>query len=159
MSAGSKTDYFYQTVGFHFLVIFNGLPGVQDVDVRFQSVSGLDVQLDTESVKEGGENRFEHVLPVRTKYSSTLTLKRGLITPEASGLTDWCLRAFSDRVIEPLNTVSVHLLDEEHNVCAKWDVEHVWPKSWKVAELHAERSEVLIEQIELHFNRFTLKNP
>lgn len=156
MATGSKTDYLYQTVGFHFKVIFEGLPGGKEVDVRFQSVSGLDVQLETETIKEGGQNHFEHTVPVRTKFSSTLVLKRGLIPPKASGLTDWCLQAFNDRVVVPLDLVSVHLLDEKHKPCAKWDLEHVWPKSWKVAELNAERSEVLIEQIELHFNRFTL---
>ena len=159
MPANINVDYFYQAVGFHFRVVFEGLPKGKEVDVRFQSVSGLEVQLDTETVKEGGQNFYEHTLPGRTKYSSTLTLKRGLITPTNSGLTDWCIDTFTHRVFVPLETISVHLLDENHTVCAKWDVEHVWPKSWKVAELNAERSEVLIEQLELHFNRFTLKLP
>ena len=60
-------DSFYQTVNFHFKVEFT--LNEEDVDVRFQSVSGLDVTMDTEQVKEGGENRFEHVLPVRRKAS------------------------------------------------------------------------------------------
>ena len=30
---------------------------------------GLSVEYDTEEYKEGGENRFTHKLPVRTKYS------------------------------------------------------------------------------------------
>ena len=157
MATGSRTNYFYQTVGFHFMVIFNGF-GKKSVDVRFQSVSGLDVQMETESIKEGGQNDFEHVVPVRTKYSSAAVLKRGVIPPGNSQLTDWCIRTFQQRKVEPLDLVSVHLLDEDHNVCAAWDLEHVWPKSWKVAELNAERSEVLIEQIELHFNRFTFSS-
>ena len=101
--------------------------------------------MDTETWKEGGENHFEHTLPGRRKFSSPLTLKRGLLTPGKSGLTDWCNNAFVHLKLKPLALVSVELLDENHKVLAKWDLEHVWPKSWKVAELNAERSEVLIE--------------
>src|SRR6516164_3519108 len=146
-------DTAYQTVGFHFMVTFHDLPGAQSEDVRFQSVSGLDADMDTETWKEGGENHFEHTLPGRRKFSSPLTLKRGLLLPGKSGLTDWCCDAFTNLKLKPLDLVSVELLDENHKVLAKWDLAHVWPKSWKVAELNAERSEVLIETLELNFNR------
>ena len=45
-------------------------------DTSFQEVSGLEVQFETEDVVEGGQNRFVHRLPTRTKYSNLL-LKRG----------------------------------------------------------------------------------
>ena len=154
------TTTYYPAVGFHFLVTFEDLPTkATSQDVRFQSVAGLDVQLDTETWKEGGENHFTHELPGRSKFSSSLTLKRGLLRPKQSGITDWCLEAFVDQKITPLKLVTVALLDEEHNVLVKWDVQHVWPKSWKIGELNAERSEVLIETLELNYNRFTYKNP
>lgn len=149
----------YQMVGFHFMVTFHELPNAKSEDVRFQSVGGLDVQLDTESWKEGGENRFTHQLPGRSKFSSSLTLKRGLIRPKESGITGWCLEAFVDLKIKPLALLSVELLDPEHNVLVKWDVHHVWPKSWKIGELNAERGEVLIETLEINYNRFNYKNP
>ena len=50
---------YYPPVGFHFKVEFIGIGN--DNDTRFQSVSGLNVEYDTESFKEGGENRFEHI--------------------------------------------------------------------------------------------------
>lgn len=167
----------YQTVGFHFQVIFEGLPinkeqikpvfvknnvlaekerqETKKLDVCFQSVSGLDVQLETENLKEGGENRFTHQLPGRSQFSSSLTLKRGLIMPEDSAITDWCVEAFVNLKVYPLAVVNVLLLDEKHEPLARWSLQHVWPKSWKVAELNAERSEVLIETLELNYNRFT----
>ncbi|HNP83873.1 MAG TPA: phage tail protein [Nitrospira sp.] len=150
---------YYPAVGFHFQVTFEGLPNTTSQDVSFQSVAGLDVQLDTETWKEGGQNHFTHALPGRSKFSSSLTLKRGLLRPKQSGITDWCLKAFQDLKITPLQVVTVALLDEEHNVLVKWDLEHVWPKSWKIGELNAERSEVLIETLELSYNRFTYKTP
>jgi len=161
----SQIDQFYQTVGFHFSVEFTGL-GLNDqsIDARFQSVTGLDVQFDTETIKEGGENRFEHVVPSRRKYSN-LTLKRGLLSPKsASEVTTWCKHAFDNlfiEIIQPIKPIDlvVTLLNENHDVLMMWDVKHAWPVNWKMGELNAERSEVLIETLELHYNYFTFKAP
>ncbi len=159
MASEPTTDYFYQTLGFHFKVTFEGLPEGTVEDIRFQSVTGLDVQLDTETIKEGGENRFTHTIPGRTNFPSGLTLKRGLLLPGKSGLTKWFHDAFHREQIVPLQTVQVSLLNEDHDVLVKWDLSWVWPKSWKIAEFNAERSEVLIETLELNYNRFEYKKP
>lgn len=145
-----SNDYFFQTVGFHFSVNF---PDLTDFDARFQSVSGLDVEFITETIKEGGENRFEHVVPTRKKYS-TLVLKRGLVAPNhLSKLTDWFNKTFNENKVEPKN-LSIHLLNENHEATMKWEVVHAWPKNWKIGELNAEKSEVLIETMELQYNFF-----
>ncbi len=149
-------DSFYQTVNFHFKVEFT--LNEEDVDVRFQSVSGLDMTMDTEQVKEGGENRFEHVLPVRSK-SSPLILKRGLLKPSASGLTRWLQQAFNDEEFVIIKTVYIKLLNEEHKPLMLWIVNNVWPRSWKMGELNAEQGAVLIETLELNYNRLILSEP
>ncbi len=151
----TEVTFPHPTVGFHFAVTFNGLKE-DGIDARFQSVSGLDVRLDTEEIKEGGENRFTHVVPTRRKYAD-LTLKRGLLSPSAgSAITDWCLKAFEEMKVIPIN-LGVHLLDEQHQILMSWEVRHVRPKSWKVAEFNAERGEVLIETIEMSYNSFSFK--
>jgi phage tail-like protein len=149
-------ENFYQTVNFHFKVEFN--LGKDDIDIRFQSVSGLDSVLDTETVKEGGENRFEHVVPVRRKYGP-LVLKRGLIKPSDSGITTWLKKAFDDENVVPLPTVVIKLLNEQHQPLMSWTVNNVWPRSWKIGELNAEQGGVLIETLELNYNRLLLSNP
>ena len=68
---------YYPPVGFHFKVEVLGLPP-NDNDVRFTEVSGLSVEMGTEEVAEGGENRFVQKYPVRAKYPE-LVLKRGLL--------------------------------------------------------------------------------
>jgi phage tail-like protein len=146
-------DYSYQTVNFHFKVEFN--LGKEDIDVRFQSVSGLDSTLDTEQLKEGGENRFEHVMPVRRKYGP-LTLKRGLIKPSDSGISAWLKKAFDDEEVVPIETVVIKLLNEEHRPLMSWTINNVWPRSWKIGELNAEQGAVLIETLELNYNRLLL---
>lgn len=146
----------YQTVNFHFKVEFN--LGKEDVDIRFQSVAGLDSTIDTESIKEGGENRFEHVVPVRRKYGP-LTLKRGVIRPADSGITTWLQQAFDDEKVLPLATVVIKLLNEEHQPLMSWTINNVWPRSWKMGELNAEQGAVLIETLELNYNRLLFTNP
>ncbi len=153
----------YQSVGFHFSVHFS--PNDRDsVDVKFQSVTGLDSTLDTETLKEGGENRFEHVIPTRRKFGP-LVLKRGLLGPKTSAVTDWLKRTFEG---EPFNiqsqnenfkvidSVTIKLLGEDHQPLMVWTVTNVWPRSWKIGELNAERGEVLIETLELNYNRLLL---
>jgi phage tail-like protein len=152
--AGS--DNFYQTVNFHFKVEFT--LNEEDLDVRFQSVSGLEVSIDTEQVKEGGENRFEHVLPVRGKCSP-LVLKRGLLKPSDSALTRWLQDAFDNESITPIDTVTIKLLNEEHKPLMLWTINNVWPRSWKMAELNAEQGAVLIETLELNYNRLLFSEP
>lgn len=158
---------FHQTVGFHFRVIFEGLKNDKgqpadnsvetSLEMRFQSVSGLDASLETETVKEGGENRYEHVIPVRRKYGP-LVLKRGLLKLNDSALSQWFRRAFEDEKVEPLQHVEIQLLNQDHEPLMLWSAIWVWPKSWKVGELNAERAEVLIETLELNYNRFVFKN-
>jgi phage tail-like protein len=160
---------FYQAVGFHFSVHFSGQDG-KSVDIRFQSVTGLDGTIDTEPIKEGGENRFEHVVPTRRKFGP-LVLKRGLLGPNTSAVSGWLKKIFEEDpfsstgvdevtqanierlVFKVFPTVDIHLLDEDHQVLMKWTTTNVWPRSWKIGELNAERGEVLIETLELNYSR------
>jgi phage tail-like protein len=150
-------DNFYQTVNFHFSVEFSTI-SADSIDVRFQSVSGLNTSFNTETVREGGENRFEHTIPIRTK-AEALVLKRGILKPENSKLTNWLKKAFNEEVLEVIPTVTIMLLGEDHKAIMKWTVNNVWPRSWKVGELNAERGEILIETLELNYNRLIFENP
>ncbi len=142
---------YYPPVGFHFQVNFTGLKA-DDRDAHFQSVSGLDVTMQTENIKEAGENRFEHELPVRTNYSD-LTLKRGFY--KGSGLIDWINQAFQNLAFEPVD-LQVVLLNEDHEPLVTWDVKHAWPKKWTFSDLNAMQGEVFIETLQLHYNYFTV---
>jgi phage tail-like protein len=150
----------YQAVGFHFAVHFSAGDG-NSVDIRFQSVAGLDSSIDIETIKEGGENRFEHVIPTRRKFGP-LVLKRGLVGPISSPIANWLKRTFEGEPFDlstgkedfqVIDTVIIDLLGEDHQPLMSWTVTNVWPRSWKIAELNAERSEVLIETLELNYNR------
>ena len=151
----------YSPVGFFFEVIFQGTYDEKKLDqdiveTRFQSVTGLSVDMQTETLKEGGENRFEHVLPVRTKYDP-LVLKRGLV--KNSNMIKWFMDAILNFDIQPM-TLLVKLLhidkaDPDKPVpLMTWVVVNAWPKKWSVSEFNAEQNSLAIESIELHYSYF-----
>lgn len=140
---------YYPPLGFHFKVEFNNIQG----ETEFQAVDGLMVELETEQVTEGGENRFKHVLPVRSKYPN-LVLKRGLFTD--SDLIKWCREALEDMVIEPTD-ITISLLNEKHEPLMTWNVVHAYPIKWSVAGFNAEESKLVVETIELTYNYFKLQ--
>src|SRR4051812_44187040 len=132
--ASPSSGGYYPPVGFHFKVEFHGLGN--DNDCRFQSVAGLNVEYDVESFKEGGENRFEHKLPVRTKYGD-LSLKRGMLTD--SKVIGWFLKAFQEREFKPVD-VFISLLNEKHTSIRTWQVHKAWPKKWSVSDFNAQEN-------------------
>lgn len=147
-------QHYYPPPSFHFKVIFN-IPGTGNVkgnEIFFRSVSGLDVELETEKVKIGGENRYEYELPKRAKYHD-VTLKRGLLVKN-SIIQKWILDTMNLRVI-PAN-VQIMLLNEKHKGLMTWNLQHVWVKKWSFSDLDADKSEIMVETMILRYNSFTL---
>ncbi len=141
----------YPPVSFHFKVEFTGLPS-QEADVQFQSVAGLSVDIETEEFAEGGENRFKHKFPVRTKFPN-LVLKRGMV--KDTELIKWCRNAIESFQFEPID-LTVKLLNEEQEPMVTWNVVHAYPVKWNLSDLNAEENKIAIETIELAYNYFTL---
>lgn len=147
------TDY-YPPWSFYYRVEFT-FPGKtsKSNDIQFQSMSGLTVEYDMEEFKEGGENRFTHRLPVRTKYSD-IVLKRGLLTD--SDITAWFLAAFQKRVFSPVN-LSVILMNEKGDPLRTWNVRHAIPRKWSVSDFNANENAIAIETLELSYREFSVQ--
>jgi phage tail-like protein len=142
---------YYPPWGFYYKVEFS--ISKDKNDARFQTVSGLSVEYDMEEYKEGGENRFTHKLPVRTKYAD-MVLKRGMVTDSA--VIAWCLDAFSARTFVPAD-VNVILMNEKGQPLRTWKVAHAIPKKWLVSDLNANDSAIVIETMELSYRYFTIQ--
>ena len=136
--------------GFHFLVTFELFPQTP-FDVRFQDVSGLSMSMATETISEGGENRFQHKLPTRASFSD-ITLKRGLFVH--TELYKWCKKAIEDFEFQPLNLV-ISLLDENHIPVHVWRVFNAIHTKWELSSFNAEKNEVVIETMVITYNYFT----
>jgi phage tail-like protein len=145
-----QTIDYYPPLSFYYSVKF-GISEEKN-DARFQSVSGLSVEYDYETFKEGGENRFEHKLPVRTKYAD-LVLKRGMLIDSA--VLKWFLDAFNNRVFQPTD-ISVVLMNEKSQPLRTWNVVHAIPKKWLVSDLNANENAIVIETLELTYRYFSI---
>jgi phage tail-like protein len=143
-------DY-YPPWGFYYRVEFS--ISKEKNDARFQSVSGLSVEYDYETIKEGGENRFEHKLPVRTRYGD-MVLKRGMLTD--SGVITWFLAAFRDRQFEPAD-MNIVLMNEAGEPLRTWKIAGAIPKKWLVSDLNSGENAVVIETLELTYRYFTIQ--
>lgn len=145
----SKVGTNYPPVGFHFKVEFK-LNGVLEGDARFQEVSGLTAELGIEELNEGGENRFSHRLPTRSKYGN-LVLKRGML--KDSKLIEWFRDAVENFEFKPAD-VLVTLLNEEHKPLVGWSFVKAWPVKWVVSDFKAQEGSIVVETIELAYNYF-----
>jgi len=151
---------YYPPVGFHFKVEFIGVSGLDsDEGQRFQDVSGLSFEIETEALKEGGENRFEYKLPKRAKYPN-LVLKRGLLNNLV--LIDWINSAMSTYFnffvydFKPAD-IMITLLDEADQPVAIWNVVQAYPVKWSVSDFKASENSIVVETIELAYQYFERK--
>ncbi len=142
---------YYPPPGFHFTVVFIGIIGVTENDIGFQSVSGMNAEMDTIDLIEGGENRFIHKLPTRAKYPN-LILKRGML--KDSGLIKWFKDAVENHKFDPI-TVNVSLLNELHVPLATWNFIGAYPVKWEISNFDATRNEVVLDTIEIAYKYFT----
>lgn len=143
----------YPLTGFHFLVSFEIFPQLLN-DLSFQEVTGLTTDVNLDTYNEGGENRFVHRLPGRTKYTD-LVLKRGMAL--VSGITAWCLDAIENFNYQPTNLI-VSLLNEQHLPVSSWYVINAIPIRYEISGLNADQSQVVIESMTLRYEYYKTLN-
>lgn len=152
----------YPSVGFHFLVRFEGIGqslsvgpvsvSTADIDTRWTEVNGLNTEMSTEELSEGGENRFVHKLPVRAKYPN-LVLKRGYFSSLPSPLMTWAKDAIANFDIKPCQ-VQVMLLNELHVPAQIWSFTNAYPVKMSMGDFKAVDNNYLIESLELTYQFF-----
>jgi phage tail-like protein len=111
----------------------------------FTGCSGLSLEFDTVSFKEGnGSMIIERKRPGKPKYSEVV-LKRGFTADKA--LYDWF-----DEVVEasgptPYKTGSVVIYGRDQNEVARFSLEECWPSKLSVSDLSAKSDDVMIEEL------------
>ena len=142
----------YPPVSFYFEAKIDGASGAQ---ASFAEVSGLDAEREVFEIKEGGENRFTHRLPGRTKYSN-LVLKRGIVWA-GSPLYDWCKDVLETTLARPITPkdIIVSLLDTKGLPLMTWNVATAWPVKWQIAGFKAKDNEIAMETLEFAFAQMT----
>ena len=117
----------------------------------FNEVSGLEMKVATEPLKEGGQNEYTHQLPGRVEYGN-LVLRRGYaITNE---LMSWCLKMMNraGATIERKN-VTVSLVapggSQGYTTVMSWTFRNAYPVKWSGPSLKSGDNSIAFESLDL----------
>jgi phage tail-like protein len=137
-------------LGFRFSVFFfAGGTQANAFDILFQKVSGIGATVRTSPREEGGQNLFMQQLPDRIEHDN-LVLERGLIVD--SPLTTEFLETLTLFRFAP-SDVLVTLLNEASLPLMSWLFIKAYPVRWSIGDLDAQSNTVVIERLELAYQR------
>jgi phage tail-like protein len=127
---------------------FNFLVEVQGILVGgFSACSGLQVQTETITYREGGRNDYLHQFAGPTTYPP-LVLKHGLtLLNHVGGLWAWHQEVVQETIVRRSGTI--YLLDKTRIPVMWWDFKNALPTKWTGPELSADSNTVAIESLEL----------
>jgi len=131
---------------FRFLVEIGGLP-----DIAFSEVSIGSITIDVIEYRAGSEPTHVRKLPGLTRYGD-VTLRRGIVCSGVAGALDlyqWISEVVAGNMGTARRTVTIVVLDEGGNECARFKVLNAWPMKYHVSDLDGRGHEVLIESLEL----------
>jgi phage tail-like protein len=126
-------------LGFNFLVEIDGL-----TVGGFSEVSGLEVNIDVQAMREGGVNEYMRQIVGGAKHPN-IVLKRGLTDDDA--LWNW-QRDVARGKIQRKNG-SVVLRDPQGNEKWRWNFQSAYPVKWHGPDFKAGTAEVSIEILEI----------
>jgi len=138
-------------MAFQFTVSVGTRNGTQVIG-GFSDVSGLTAETEVETLRVGGLNNAEVMLPGPTKFPSRLILKRGLGDPAM--LWNWYLKIIGGAIER--EDVTVELRSSDGQQQSAWTFSEACPVKWIGPELHAGTSAVAFESIELVHKGFVL---
>ena len=143
----------YPVPGFYFKVLVVGIAPTTD-DCSFQEVSGIDVELQTESIEEGGGNSHTWQVPKNMRYSN-LVLKRGVL-PAVSFLSTWVQLVMASDFTDPISpkNIVVTLNNENGIPLYAWGFANAYPVKWSIAAMDSTKNDILAETIEFQYQYF-----
>jgi len=143
----------FPPASYRFLVSFLHLGILPNpLDIGFQTVSGISSQVETQEIREGGENIFRQSLPTQITYSN-LVLTRGMVIGSPLNLDLFV--QFSTMNFMP-GTVLVILLGNTFaglGPVAGWSCQQAYPVKWEISDLDGSKNAVVIEKMELAYSR------
>ena len=137
MATGARGDPY---LSFRFTVEIGG-----HVVAGFSEVSGLALETEVETFREGGVNHYEWQLAGATKFASRLVLKRGL--GDIDALWAWHQKIAGGNIER--KDVSILLLSSAGEEQRRWGFLKACPVKWTGPELRAGSAEIAFESVEL----------
>lgn len=147
----------YPIPKFHFQVEWGEGP---DFKIGFTEVSGLDFETEVIEYREGSSKKYNKLKqPGLTKYSD-VTLKRGTFEGDFGFFNLWKQSYYFQEGNKTgskyRRTVTIKLLNEEHEPIITWKLENAWAKKVQSTDLKADANEVAIETMELAHEGLTI---
>ena len=127
---------------------------------RFMEVSGLEVEIGTESVEEGGQNGYVHRLPGRMSWPN-ISLKRGVT--QSDNLFAWVNKSSGEQFASAGNkltrsSAAITLMGPGGKRLRSWNFVDAFPVKWKGPDFTAESDNTVSEQLEIAHHGFTAKS-
>lgn len=113
------------------------------VEAVFTEVSGLQAEMETQEIEEGGINGFTHRVPGRVKVSN-LTLKRGMT--RSNEFIKWFMSTTPGSVDR--RNISLVLYDVKGEKVSAWHFQNAYPVKWIGPQFTSDGNTVAVETVE-----------
>ena len=146
----------YPVPKFHFQVEW-----AEGESINFTEVSGLDFETEVIEYRHGASPKYNKTKqPGLTKYSD-ITLKRGTFQGDNALFDQWKQTFFfqegNDTGSLFRRSITISLLNENHEPIIVWKLENAWPKKIQSTDLKADANEVAIETMEICHEGLTVE--
>lgn len=123
--------------------------------MRFQEVSGLDVEAQPIEYRHGDSPVFSTIKMPGIKKYGNVTMKKGVFKGDQK-FWDW----FNQIKLNTIKreTITISLLDETGTPTMIWTLANAWPTKITGTDLKAEGNEVAVETIEIVHEGLTIQN-
>jgi phage tail-like protein len=145
----------YPLPKFHFLVEWG-----DGLSTGFTEVTGLSVETEAIEYRHGANPEYHKTKQPGLKKYGNITLKRGTFEKDNEYFKWWNeTKFFEEKGAKFRRTLTIKLLNENHEPIITWQVKNAWPTKVQSADLKADANEIAIETIELAHEGVEIKNP
>lgn len=142
------TDDNDRFISFRFAVAVDGINYA-----AFNEFTLPSLQMETQEIKEGGQNTYAHKLPVRVTVGSA-TLKHGVASDFT--LLKWYMDMLKGDITAATRQVTVTMFDSIRDPIMTWTFRQAYPVKWSGPSLKADGNNIGIEEIEFVHHGFDI---
>lgn len=127
---------------------------------RFSEISGLEVTVETEEIKEGGQNSFVHRVPGRMTWPN-IRLKRGIT--QTDSLLQWLQKSSGEGFAGNGNklqrsTAAITLVGPAGERLRSWEFDGAFPVKWTGPNFAVSSSDMAVEELEITHHGFRARD-
>ena len=124
-------------------------------EMKFQEVSGLDVEAQPIEYRHGDSKEFMTIKMPGILKTSNVTMKKGIFKSD-NKFWDW-FNQIKMNTIKRI-PVTISLLDEEGKPTMVWTLANAWPTKISGTDLKSDGNEVAVESIEIAHEGIKIEN-